>query len=92
MPDQPARVGLDPVERVFLMENHDQAFRVWRDAGSANKILIHIDAHHDMWWAADLESLTIASFIAGTEGQHGARVFLGRSDATGDRRRDRERP
>jgi Flp pilus assembly protein TadD len=64
MQDQPARVGLDPVERVFLMENHDQAYHVWRDAGSANKILIHIDAHHDMWWADGVESLTIANFIS----------------------------
>jgi Flp pilus assembly protein TadD len=64
MKTQPARVGLDPIERIFLMENHDQAYHVWRDAGSINKVLIHIDAHHDMWWADGVESLTIANFIS----------------------------
>jgi tetratricopeptide (TPR) repeat protein len=64
MKNQPARVGLDPVERIFLMENHDQAYHVWRDAGSADKILIHLDAHHDMWWADSVESITIANFIS----------------------------
>ena len=60
---QPARVGLDPVERVVLVENHDEAYRAWRDGGAANRVLVHIDAHHDMWWIDDDESLTIANFI-----------------------------
>jgi tetratricopeptide (TPR) repeat protein len=62
--NESARVGLDPLERVFLMENHDQAYHVWRDEGSANKILIHIDAHHDMWWADGVESVSISNFIS----------------------------
>ena len=37
--------------------------RIWRDAGSTNRVLVHIDAHHDMWWIDDDESLTIANFI-----------------------------
>jgi tetratricopeptide (TPR) repeat protein len=64
MQDQPARVGLDPVRRVFLLDNHDEAYRVWREAGAANRILVHVDAHHDMWWADDLESITIANFLS----------------------------
>jgi hypothetical protein len=58
------RVGLDRVDRVFLMEHHDQAYRVWRDAGVKNSVLVHIDAHHDMWWVDGLESITIGSFIS----------------------------
>jgi tetratricopeptide (TPR) repeat protein len=61
---QPARVGLDPVDRVALMENHDHAFHVWRDAGAKNSVLVHIDAHHDMWWTESVESMTIANFIS----------------------------
>lgn len=45
------------------MENHDQAYYVWRDAGVKNQILVHIDAHHDMWWIDDNSSITIANFI-----------------------------
>lgn len=58
-----SRVGLDSFDRVFTMENHDDAYRIWRDAGVKQKILIHIDAHHDMWWVTDGNSITIANFI-----------------------------
>ncbi|MEP7305050.1 MAG: tetratricopeptide repeat protein [Acidobacteriota bacterium] len=64
MREQSARVDLDPVERVVLVENHDEAYRVWLNAGSVNKALVHVDAHHDMWWADDASSLTIANFIS----------------------------
>ena len=57
------RIGLDPAERVFLMENHDQAYYTWREAGVKQRILIHIDAHHDMWWVKDKAPITIADFI-----------------------------
>jgi hypothetical protein len=48
--------GWAPPDRVFLFENHDEAYAVWRDLGVRNRILVHIDAHHDMygkWPAAD---------------------------------------
>ena len=45
------------------MENHDEAYHVWRRAGVKQRILVHIDAHHDMWWIKDNASLTIANFI-----------------------------
>jgi arginase family enzyme len=64
MQTQAARVGRDPVDRVVLMENHDQAYHAWRDAGSKNKVLVHIDAHHDMSWTDSVESMTIANFIS----------------------------
>jgi tetratricopeptide (TPR) repeat protein len=49
--------------RVVLMENHDEAYFVWRDAGTKDRILVHVDAHHDMWWIAENSSITIANFI-----------------------------
>ncbi|MFZ0680866.1 tetratricopeptide repeat protein [Candidatus Binatus sp.] len=58
-----ARVGIDPVEQLHLMENHDRSYFLWRDAAFKNRILVHIDAHHDMWWIDDNRSLTIANFI-----------------------------
>lgn len=58
-----ARVGVAPIQQVHLMENHDQAYHLWRDAAFDNRILIHIDAHHDMWWFDDNRSLTIANFV-----------------------------
>ena len=48
---------------VFTMENHDQAYYVWRNSGVKNQVLVHIDAHHDMWWIDDNSSITIANFI-----------------------------
>jgi tetratricopeptide (TPR) repeat protein len=46
------------------MENHDAAYAAWRDAGVRQRILVHIDAHHDMWWVKDGTPITIANFIA----------------------------
>ena len=61
--DRGSRVGLDPIDRVFVMENHDQAYHIWRDTGLKRRILIHIDAHHDMWWIKEPSALSIANFI-----------------------------
>ena len=46
------------------MDNHDAAYRVWRDAKVARRTLIHIDAHHDMWQARRPAQITIANFIS----------------------------
>jgi tetratricopeptide (TPR) repeat protein len=45
------------------MENHDAAYHTWRDAGVRQRILVHIDAHHDMWGIKDGTPITIANFI-----------------------------
>lgn len=45
------------------MENHDEAFFVWRNAGVKDRVLVHIDAHHDMWWIPNQTAMTIANFI-----------------------------
>jgi tetratricopeptide (TPR) repeat protein len=54
---------VDHTPRVFLMENHDEAYHIWRDAGVRQRILVHIDAHDDLWWIDDPESTNIANFI-----------------------------
>jgi tetratricopeptide (TPR) repeat protein len=56
-------VSAGPTVRVCLMENHDEAFYIWRDAGAKQRVLVHIDAHHDMWWIEDKATITIANFI-----------------------------
>jgi hypothetical protein len=58
-----ARVGVDPLTAVFAVEKHDEAYYIWRNAGLRNQILVHIDAHHDMWWVNDESAITIANFI-----------------------------
>jgi tetratricopeptide (TPR) repeat protein len=57
------RVGVQPVERVFLIENHDEAYYIWRNAKVAKRTLVHIDAHHDMWWVNDERTIEIGNFI-----------------------------
>jgi len=61
--DDGLRVGVDPVDRLSLMENHDHAYHIWREAAVRQRVLVHIDAHHDMWWIKDNAALTIANFI-----------------------------
>jgi tetratricopeptide (TPR) repeat protein len=63
LPCNAPRIGTDPVDKVFLFENHDQAYYIWRDAGVINRKLVHIDAHHDMSWADDKATIDIGNFI-----------------------------
>jgi len=84
------RIGLDPVDRVVLMEDHDQAYYTWRDAGVKQRTLIHIDAHHDMWWVKDKAPITIADFICPALREDMVReVFWVVPDATWDAARGR---
>lgn len=48
---------------VFLMENHDEAYYAWRDAGLRNLQLVHVDAHHDMWPIARGGPVTVGNFL-----------------------------
>lgn len=48
---------------ITLMENHDEAYHIWRAAEVKQRVLIHIDAHEDSWWVPDAASPTIANFI-----------------------------
>jgi tetratricopeptide (TPR) repeat protein len=53
-----------PLSRIFRIENHDEALLIWHNSGCANRSLIHVDAHHDMWWVAPGQTVTIANFIS----------------------------
>jgi tetratricopeptide (TPR) repeat protein len=57
------RIGAESSDQVFLIENHDEAYNIWRNAGAKKRTLVHIDAHHDMWWVGDKAIITIANFI-----------------------------
>lgn len=48
----------------FVMENHDEAYSIWRRSSHQRRTLVHVDAHHDMWWITDPKCMTIANFIS----------------------------
>ena len=52
-------------DRIFKFENHDAAYYLWRDGRVSERILLHIDAHHDMYapWRNDDRYITIANYI-----------------------------
>jgi tetratricopeptide (TPR) repeat protein len=50
-------------DRIVLIENHDEAYYIWRDAGISRRVVLHIDAHHDMWWIDRESTICIANFI-----------------------------
>ncbi len=50
---QAARVGLDPVPRIHLYENHSSALIAWRRAGVAGRVVLHLDGHADFDWLPD---------------------------------------
>ena len=64
MSDGARRVGVDAIGRVVVIENHDAAYGVWHDAKVAERTLMHVDAHHDMWWESRPDQITIANFIS----------------------------
>jgi tetratricopeptide (TPR) repeat protein len=53
-----------PLNRIFRLENHDEALPIWRNSDSAERVLVHVDAHHDMWWVPPGQDVTIANFIS----------------------------
>src|SRR5580700_2563792 len=55
--------GLEP-EQIFLFENHDAAYHIWRRAEFSGRTLVHIDGHHDMWRVPGYETINIANFIS----------------------------
>jgi hypothetical protein len=48
-----SRIGLDPMERIFMMENHDGAYDVWKQAGVQDQILVHFGGHLGFAWIAE---------------------------------------
>ena len=54
---------MDTPRQVQLIDNHDEALLLWNRAGADRRLLIHVDAHHDMCWTPDAEAISIANFI-----------------------------
>ncbi len=54
-------VGCEPVQDVVMMEYHNDAYRVWKDRGVKDKILVHIDGHIDFGWIADEDPSKLTS-------------------------------
>src|SRR5579871_2409265 len=50
--------------RIFRIENHDAALPIWKNVAGKERILVHVDAHHDMWWVENDKNITIANFIS----------------------------
>lgn len=59
----PEVTGLDSARRVAVMENHDRAYALWRERGEKQRLLLHLDAHHDVWWMPKPGLVSIANFI-----------------------------
>lgn len=59
-----SKASANPSRRIFRIENHDEALPLWRDLAGAGRVLVHVDAHHDMWWVRPEQSVTIANFIS----------------------------
>lgn len=48
--DHKFRVGVDPNSKVFLTENHNQAFLIYKKFKVKKRTLVHFDAHIDLNW------------------------------------------
>ncbi len=48
-----SRAALEPISNIHMMEDHDDAYDVWKEGGIQNRILVHFDGHLDFYWIAD---------------------------------------
>jgi tetratricopeptide (TPR) repeat protein len=47
-----------------VFEHHDRALEWWRRAGARSRVLVHVDAHHDLWWLDErLGRVSIANYV-----------------------------
>lgn len=54
------------MDSLHLIENHDEAYRIWVEAGVRDRVLVHVDAHHDLygrWSESGSHRITIANYI-----------------------------
>ena len=56
-------VGVDPIDQMFIFENHDEALDRWRRAGARDRLLVHVDAHHDAVRRSSDDPITIANYV-----------------------------
>src|SRR6266540_6551234 len=58
-----SQVAAGRVPNVVVMENHDAAYEIWRSAGVRDRVVAHLDAHHDMWFIDGTTPITIANYL-----------------------------
>ncbi len=63
MEERRFQIGIELTDHVHLVENHDEVYHLWGSSGMKHRVLIHIDAHHDLGWFADPNHMDIANFI-----------------------------
>ena len=49
----PSSVGVEPIPRIVMMEDHDKAYFAWKEAGCRDRIAVHIDPHLDFGWVPE---------------------------------------
>ena len=81
---QSSLVGVEPIEQIVMMENHDQAYYAWRNAGLRDRIVVHVDAHIDFGWIperdpAELLELQSLGELEEQSGEASVWNFSGRS-------------
>ena len=50
--------------KVFRFENHDDTYRIWRSEGVSSRIVVHVDAHHDMSWRTPRLAMSIGNYLS----------------------------
>lgn len=50
-------------KKVFLVEDHDEAYHYWKRLKIKDKTVVHIDAHIDFRWLQDLTQVHICNYL-----------------------------
>ncbi|MCX5680260.1 MAG: tetratricopeptide repeat protein [Candidatus Omnitrophica bacterium] len=65
-----------PPEKIFMMEDHDRAYGVWKERGVRAGTLVHVDAHIDFGWIPEMDFDEIGSPDADPRGPGGEGPLL----------------
>lgn len=81
-----------PSPHVYLFENHDQAYHIWRGASLRDRVVLHLDAHDDLEWIKKDQPIHIGNYLCAAVREGIAREIIwvvpGRSfESPGDRKR-----
>lgn len=57
------RKRINKASKVFLIEDHDEAYRIWKRFQIKNRVVIHIDAHLDFDWIKEGNPINIGNYL-----------------------------
>ncbi len=73
---QSSLVGVEPIEQIVMMEDHNEAYYAWKKAGLRDRIVVHVDAHIDFRWLPERDPAELLESPSLSELEESAQAAL----------------